>query len=196
MYGASTVTGFQLRSAAVIGVAVAVLGMAPPAAHGEPIGDRNRAGVAVGGLMPVDGWRERTGAGGAASVWLEVPVSPHVVVTARAGVIVHAPATIDRGARLWLIEVPVLGGARLEVARSGRLRGLLGGDVGLVVAHDRVSAGGVTESDTSLRFGASLIAGVAVDRYTLELGPWLADLTDLDHSIGFQLTLAARLRSW
>lgn len=174
----------------------AVLGLTARVAHGEPAGDRSRAGVVASGLAPVDGWRDRTGAGGGLGVWLEVPVSPHVVVTARAGALMHAPATIAAGAQLWLIEVPVLGGARLEVARSGRVRGLLGGDVGLVVAYERVSLGGVTEADTGLRFGASLSAGVAVDRYTVEVGPWLADLTDLDHSIGFQLTFAARLRSW
>lgn len=192
-----------MRSVARIGgpglAAWAALGVTAGVARGEPVddrGDHSRAGIAVSALAPVDGWRERTGVGGGAEVWLEVPVSPHVLVTARAGALVHAPATIAPGARLWLVEVPVLGGARLEVARRGRVRGLLGGDVGLVVAHERVSLGGVTEGDTALRFGASLCAAVAVDRYTVELGPWLADLTDLDHGIGFQLTFAARLRSW
>jgi len=181
-------------AACAIAVVAAMVGAQPAA--GEPAAQRSRAGVTIGGLVPLDGWRDATGPAGGAGVWLEVPVSPHVVVTARAGVVVHAPATVTLGARLALIEIPLLGGARLEVARRGRLRGLLGGDVGLVVTHERVSLGGVTEGDASLRFGAALIAGVAFDRYALELGPWLADLTDLDHAIGVQLTLSARLRSW
>lgn len=157
---------------------------------------RSHTGVAVYGVLPVDGWRAQTGAGGGATAWLEVPVTPHLEATARAGVIVHAPATVTLGARVWLVEVPVLGGARLEVVRAGRVRGLLGGDVGLVVAHERVTLAGVTEGETRLRFGADLVAGVALDPVAIEVGPWLADLADLDHAVGFAASVSLRLRSW
>ncbi len=161
-----------------------------------PVTLHNRAGVAATVVAPVEGWRDRAGTGGGLGAWLEVPLSPDLVVTARAGVVLHAPATVTLGARLRLLEVPVLGGARLEVARAGRVRGLLGGDVGLVVAHERVTLAGVTESDTGLRFAAALVVGVALDPVAVEVGPWLADLTDLDHGIGFQLTIATRVSTW
>lgn len=183
-----------MKRAAILGAIAA--GVLPAGARAEPAADRNRAGVSISGVLPIDGWRERAGLGGGAAAWLEVPISPRLVVTARAGALIHAPATLPIGARVVLIEVPVLGGARLELARAGRVRVLAGGDVGLVVAHERVTFGGVTEDDTSLRFGCALIVGVAIDRVVVEGGPWLADLADLDHAVGFQLTAAVRLRSW
>jgi hypothetical protein len=167
-----------------------------PSSPGAALDGRNRAGVAAAGVLPRGDWRDATGPAGAAIAWLEVPVSPALTITARAGVSVYAPATIAGVARAWLVEVPVLGGARLRVARLGPVRALLGGDVGLVVAHQRVTLRGVTETDTGLRFGAALVAGLAVDRVALEVGPWLADLTDLDHAVGVQATVLVRLRAW
>ena len=193
----------DVRTAAILGAIAA--GALPAGARAEPVsepgpglglGDRNRAGVLISAVLPTGAWRERAGPGGGAAVWLEVPISPRLVVTARAGGLIHAPATLSIGARVFLIEVPVLGGARLELARAGRLRFLAGGDVGLVVAHERVTFGGVTEGDTNLRFGSALVVGVAIDRVVVEGGPWLADLADLDHAVGFQVTAAVRLRSW
>ena len=156
---------------------------------------RSHAGVAAAAVVPAGDWADVAGPGGGAAAWLEVPISPRLAVTALAGVTVHAPATVTAGARLTLIEVPVLGGARLELVRAGRLRVTAGVDLGLVVAHERVSLGGVTAGDTSLRFGGALLVGVAFDRVGVVVGPWLADLPALDQ-LGAQLTLTVRLRSW
>lgn len=188
--------GLAARVALVGTVAAGGAARADDPATADATDLRSHAGVAALAVLPADGWAERTGAGGGASAWLEVPVSPHLAVTARAGVLVHAPATIILGARARLVEVPVLGGARLEVVRAGRLRGVLGGDVGLVVAHERVTLAGVTETETGLRFGADLIAGLTWEPVSIELGPWLADLADLDHAVGFTAAVAVRLRSW
>lgn len=186
------------RTCALAAVAVALGGAR--AAHADPAAPitdtRNHAGLAAAGVLPTQAWRERTGPAGALLAWLDVPVSPSLTITARAGAIVHAPVTVTLGARAWLVEVPVLGGARFELARLGGVRVRAGGDVGLVVTHERVSLGGITDDDTELRFASALVLGVARGAVAVEGGPWLADLTDLDHAIGAQLTLAVRLRSW
>ncbi|HVV81966.1 MAG TPA: hypothetical protein VHE35_02760 [Kofleriaceae bacterium] len=160
------------------------------------MGPPSRAGIAAVATLPGDAWSDRTGAAGGALAWLEVPLSSRLAITARAGLVLHAPATIEAGAHLWLLEAPVLGGIRLALPRAGRLHAIAGGDIGLVVAHERATLAGVAEGDTSLRFGADLVVGLAFDRVAVEVGPRIADRTDLHHTLGLQVTAAVRLRSW
>ena len=164
-----------------------------PASGSDPGNDLRVVAVAN---LPVEGWAEVAGLGLGATVVLGVPVARDTSVSVRAGAVVHLPVTTSLGARTRLIEIPFLGGARYRVAERGSVRGFLMGEVGVIVARTDVTVAGLSDDDTDVRFGSVLGAGFEVGRVELTAAAWLADLSDLDHGIGFSLTAGARLGSW
>jgi hypothetical protein len=172
-------------------VALGVLAYHRPVAAEPPRALR----VAVEGSLPVEGWADRAGPGLGGSVGVAVRVAEHVDVTARIGVIGHR-AVEDAGVETRVLEVPVLGGARLEVAQAGAATGFVFGEVGVVGARTTVAIGGVRDHDSELRFGSALGGGVAVGRYEVAVAAWLADLGDLDRGIGISATIGARVARW
>ena len=98
--------------------------------------------------------------------------------------------------RTTVLEAPVLGGARLEVARAGAAVGFAFGEVGIVAVRTSVTIGGLGDHDSTLRFGSALGGGVAIGRFDLAIAAWLADLGDLDHGIGVTATVGARVARW
>lgn len=151
--------------------------------------------LAVDGSWPLEGWAEIAGPGVGGSAQVAVRVADHLDITARVGVVGHRGAT--RGdLRTTVVEAPILGGARLEVARAGPAIGFAFGEVGIVAARTTVTIAGRRDHDSTLRFGSALGGGIAVDRFDLAIAAWLADLGDLDHGIGVTVTLGARVARW
>lgn len=144
--------------------------------------------------IPLSPWIHATGVGGGGSVWLHLPVTDLVEVTARLGATVHADRPIDGdvapGARARLSEIPLLGGARYRLT-DGAVRGYLEGEVGLIFRRVDVDAKGLTDDSARIRLASSLGAAIEVDRFELRGAVWLADLSDLDGEIGIVISAGA-----
>ena len=145
-------------------------------------------------LLP---WRESAGPGGGGSLWLRDPITPLVDITIRLGAIVHAERGIADapGARQRLSEVPLVGGARYRLT-DGAVRGFIEAEVGLVFARTDVDVAGLADSSSPIRLASELGAAIEIDRFELRVGIWLADLSDLDHSIGIIASLGGRVISF
>jgi hypothetical protein len=151
--------------------------------------------VAVDGTWPYEGWAEVAGPGIGGSVAVAVRVSDDLDVTARVGVMPHL-AVERAGLRTTVLEAPVLGGARLEVARAGPAVGFAFGEVGIVAVRTTVAIDGVRDHQSDLRFGSALGGGVAIGRVDVRIAAWLADLGDLDHGVGATLSIGTRVARW
>ena len=199
-------------------VLVLVLLLDLPAASADPV---KSVGVDATLSLPLSPWIHATGIGGGGSVWLHLPVTDLVEVTARLGATVHAgrplgantpgaraplaaiprrrgraPAArpsgdISPGARSRLSEIPLLGGARYRLT-DGAVRGYLEGEVGLIFRRVDVDVGGLTDNSARIRLASSLGAAIEVDRFDLRAAVWLADLSDLDREIGVIVSAGAR----
>ncbi|HET9988044.1 MAG TPA: hypothetical protein VFQ65_05985 [Kofleriaceae bacterium] len=157
----------------------------------EPI---KSVGVDATLSIPLSPWIHATGYGGGGSVWLHVPVTDLVEVTARLGATVHADRPIGDiapGARARLSEIPLLGGARYRLT-DGTVRGYLEGEVGLIFRRVDVDVRGLTDNSARIRLASSLGVAVEVDRFELRAAVWLADLSDLDGEIGVIVSAGAR----
>lgn len=157
----------------------------------EPI---KSVGVDATLSIPLSPWIHDTGYGGGGSIWLHVPVTDLVEVTARLGATVHADRPIgdvSPGARARLSEIPLLGGARYRLT-DGTVRGYLEGEVGLIFRRVDVDVLGLTDNSAQIRLASSLGAAVEVDRFELRAAVWLADLSDLDGEIGVVVSAGAR----
>ncbi len=144
--------------------------------------------------VPLSPWIHATGIGGGGSVWLHVPVTPLVEITARLGATVHADRPIGDlapGARSRLSEVPLLGGARYRLT-DGIVRGYLEGEVGLIFRRVDVDVKGLTDDSARIRLASSLGAAIEVDRFELRGAVWLADLSNLNDDIGVIASVGAR----
>lgn len=176
--------------ALVIAVLVATAGPA----DAEPQPSRSLR-VGVDGVLPFADWDQVAGPGLGASVIAVIPLDATLAVTARLGVVVHAE--VDGGAiATRQLELPLLGGARYQLARFGRLRGEVLGEVGVVATRTTARAGTVTDADTDLGFAASLGGAIAYDRVELRFGAWLADLSDLDRGVGASVSLDVDVLRW
>jgi hypothetical protein len=144
--------------------------------------------------IPLSPWIHATGVGGGGSIWLHLPVTELVEVTARLGATVHADrpiGDISPGARARLSEIPLLGGARYRLT-DGAVRGYLEGEVGLIFRRVDVDVGGLTDNSARIRLASSLGAAIEVDRFDVRAAVWLADLSDLDGEIGVVVSAGAR----
>jgi hypothetical protein len=162
-------------------------------AHAEP----RTAGLDATLSEPLQPWRDTAGAGGGGSLWLRDPITPLVDVTIRLGAIVHADRSVADvpSARQRLSEVPLVGGARYRLT-DGTVRGYLEAEVGFVFARTDVDVAGLADSSSPIRLASELGAAIEIDRFELRVGIWLADLSDLDHSIGVIASLGGRLISF
>jgi len=173
-------------------VLAVLLGSAMPAFADGTTGVEVDAAVTV----PLEGWGELTGLGLGGGVRLRVPVATDLEVTTRVGATWHLARTFERlgvQATRTLLQVPLTGGARFFASAPGRARLVLAGDVGLVIDRESVTAVGVTEADTSLRFAAALGAGVAAGRVTVMLSAWFADLAARDDHVGVGISVAGTI---
>jgi len=170
-------------------------------AYAEPVASpavSKSVGVDATLSLPLSPWIHATGDGGGGSIWLHVPVTDLVEVTARLGATVHADrpvGAISPGARARLSEIPLLGGARYRLT-DGTVRGYLEGEVGLIFRRVDVDVQGLTDNSARIRLASSLGAAVEVDRFELRSAVWLADLSDLDHEIGIVISVGARFYSF
>jgi hypothetical protein len=144
--------------------------------------------------IPLSPWIHDAGIGGGGSVWLHVPITDLVEVTARLGATVHADrpvGSISPGARVRLSEIPLLGGARYRLT-DGTVRGYLEGEVGLIFRRVDVDVQGLTDDSARIRLASSLGVAIEVaDRFELRGAVWLADLSDLDGEIGIVVSAGA-----
>ncbi|MEO8550629.1 MAG: hypothetical protein ABI678_11670 [Kofleriaceae bacterium] len=143
--------------------------------------------------IPLSPWIHDAGIGGGGSVWLHVPITELVEVTARLGATVHADrpvGAIAPGARVRLSEIPLLGGARYRLT-DGAVRGYLEGEVGLIFRRVDVDAQGLTDDSARIRLASSLGVAIEVNRLELRGAVWLADLSDLDREIGIVVSAGA-----
>jgi hypothetical protein len=148
--------------------------------------------------MPLSPWIHDTGYGGGGSIWLHLPITDVVEVTARLGATVHAErpvGAIAPGASSRLSEVPLLGGARYRLT-DGMVRGYLEGEVGLIFRRVDVDVQGLKDDSARIRLACSLGAAVELDRFELRGAVWFADLSDLDHEIGIVASVGARFYSF
>jgi hypothetical protein len=162
-----------------------------PKASADPL---KSVGVDATLSIPLSPWIHATGIGGGGSVWLHLPVTDLVEVTARLGATVHADrpvGEISPGARARLSEIPLFGGARYRLT-DGVVRGYLEGEVGLIFRRVDVDVDGLTDNSARIRFASSLGAAIEVDRFDLRAAVWLADLSDLDGEIGVIVSAGAR----
>jgi hypothetical protein len=160
-------------------------------ASAEPI---KSVGVDATLSIPLSPWIHATGYGGGGSIWLHLPVTELVEVTARLGATVHADRPIGDiapGARARLSEIPLLGGARYRLS-DGSVRGYLEGEVGLIFRRVDVDVRGLTDNSARIRLASSLGGAVEIDRFDLRAAVWLADLSDLDGEIGVIVSAGAR----
>lgn len=144
--------------------------------------------------LPLSPWIHATGIGGGGSVWLHVPVTELVEISARLGATVHADrevGAIAPGARQRLSEIPLLGGARYRLT-DGIVRGYLEGEVGLIFRRVDVDVKGLSDDSARIRLASSLGAAIEIDRFELRGAIWLADLADLDNEIGIVVSVGAR----
>jgi hypothetical protein len=144
--------------------------------------------------IPLSPWIHATGDGGGGSIWLHLPVTDLVEVTARLGATVHADRPVGElapGARARLSEIPLLGGARYRLT-DGVVRGYLEGEVGLIFRRVDVDVDGLTDNSARIRLASSLGAAIEVDRFDVRAAVWLADLSDLDGEIGVIVSAGAR----
>lgn len=168
---------------------VAALGVARIAAA-DPV---KTLGVDATLSIPLSPWIHDAGIGGGGSIWLHLPVTPLVEVTARLGATVHADrpvGTLAPGARVRLSEIPLLGGARYRLT-DGSVRGYLEGEVGLIFRRVDVDVKGLTDDSARIRLASSLGAAIEIDRFELRGAVWLADLSDLDGEIGIVVSIGA-----
>lgn len=175
-------------------LALAVVHPAAPAAA-DPI---KTVGVDATVSMPLSPWLRDTGYGGGGSLWLHLPITDVVEVTARLGATVHAErpvGAIAPGASSRLSEVPLLGGARYRLT-DGMVRGYLEGEVGLIFRRVDVDVQGLKDDSARIRLACSLGAAVELDRFELRGAVWFADLSDLDHEIGIIASVGARFYSF
>ena len=162
-------------------------------AHAEP----RTAGLDATISEPLHPWRDTVGAGGGGSLWLRDPITPLVDITIRLGAIVHADSSVAEapGARARLSEVPLVGGARYRLT-DGTVRGFLEAEVGIVFARTDVNVAGLADSSSPIRLASELGAAIEIDRFEIRVGIWLADLSDLDHSIGIIASVGGRVISF
>ncbi|HEY6033469.1 MAG TPA: hypothetical protein VIV58_04395 [Kofleriaceae bacterium] len=180
----------MLRSCNNALVLVLLLGDLSPASA-DPL---KSVGVDATLSVPLSPWIHATGIGGGGSIWLHLPVTDLVEVTARLGATVHADrpiGDISPGARSRLSEIPLLGGARYRLT-DGTVRGYLEGEVGLIFRRVDVDVLGLTDNSARIRLASSLGAAIEVDRFDLRAAVWLADLSDLDGEIGVIVSAGAR----
>lgn len=188
----------RLSATCCVGLGAAVMlaggsGAARADDQDDPLGNDVAVGAAV--VVPVEGWADVAGLGLGGTVLVRMPLSRLTTVTVRGGGIGHLTVTAQ-GREIGLLQVPLLGGARREVARRGAVGGFLAGEVGLVVARTAVTLAGVSEADTEARFASALAAGIEVGRVEVTAGVWLGDLTDLDHAVGYFATAGVRVARW
>ncbi|HEY0253975.1 MAG TPA: hypothetical protein VGC41_20735 [Kofleriaceae bacterium] len=160
-------------------------------AHAEP---EKSVGVDATLAIPLSPWNQATGIGGGGSVWLHLPVTGLVEVTARLGATVHGQrdvGPISPTARQRLSEIPLLGGARYRLT-DGPVRGYLEGEVGLIFRRVDVDVKGITDDSARIRLASSLGAALEIDRFEVRGAVWLADLSDLDSEIGIIVSVGAR----
>jgi hypothetical protein len=163
-------------------------------AHGAAAEPVKHLGVDATLSIPLSPWIHATGIGGGGSVWLHLPVTPLVEVTARLGATVHADRPIGDiapGARSRLSEVPLLGGARYRLT-DGLVQAYLEGEVGLIFRRVDVDVKGLTDDSARIRLASSLGAAIEVDRFELRAAVWLADLSELNDDIGVIVSAGAR----
>jgi hypothetical protein len=176
------------RSSNSLALAI-VLGVTP--AFAEPV---KSVGVDATLSLPLSPWIHATGIGGGGSIWLHLPVTDLVEVTARLGATVHADrpvGDIAPGARARLSEIPLFGGARYRLTDGG-VRGYLEGEVGLIFRRVDVDVDGLTDNSSRIRLASSLGAAIELDRFDVRAAVWLADLSDLDGEIGIIASVGAR----
>ncbi len=170
--------------------AAVLLLLGTTAALADPV---KQVGVDATVSIPLSPWSHATGAGGGGSIWLHLPVAPFIEVIARLGAIVHAERPIDQDpdARSRISEVPLLGGARVQLT-DGPVRGYLEGEVGLIFRRVDVDVQGLSDDSARIRLASSLGAAIEIDRFEVRAAVWLADLADLDHAIGIVVSAGAR----
>ncbi|MFT3694246.1 MAG: hypothetical protein QM831_13960 [Kofleriaceae bacterium] len=176
--------------------ALVVLLIATSAAA-DPV-DEKTVGVDATLSIPLSPWIHATGIGGGGSVWLHLPVTELVEVTARLGATVHADRAvgdISPGARQRLSEIPLLGGARYRLT-DGLVRGYLEGEVGLIFRRVDVDVKGLSDDSARIRLASSLGVAIEIDRFEVRGAVWLADLSDLDNEIGVIASVGARFYSF
>ena len=139
--------------------------------------DPKQLGVDATLSLPLSPWQQSTGDGGGGSMWLHVPISPLVEVTARLGAIVHAERPVAGVAEAdeRLSEIPLVGGARYRLT-DGAVRGYLEGEVGVVFRRVDVDVANVTDDSARIRLASSLGAAIELDRFDLRAAVWFADL--------------------
>lgn len=173
---------------------VIAVALVAQAAAADPVDHIKTVGVDATLSLPLSPWIHATGIGGGGSVWLHVPVTELVEVTARLGATVHADrevGAISPGARQRLSEIPLLGGARYRLT-DGVVRGYLEGEVGLIFRRVDVDVQGLSDDSARIRLASSLGAAIEIDRFELRGAIWLADLADLDNEIGIVVSVGAR----
>lgn len=169
----------------------AALALAAPA-HADP---PRRLRLGVDGVVPFATWDRVAGPGLGGELAVGVQVAPGIEVTARVAVIPHAAVTAA-GVTTRVLEAPVVGGARYQVAHQGRARGFAFGEVGVNATRTTVTIAGVGDHDSALGFAAALGGGVAYRQVDLRIAAWLADLGDLDGGVGVTAALSVELARW
>jgi len=185
---------------ALLALAVARTAAADPPGGAPPDGATGwkTVGIDATASIPLSPWIHATGYGGGGSIWLHLPITDVVEVTARLGATVHAQRPVGAlapGASARLSEVPLLGGARYRLT-DGVVRGYLEGEVGLIFRRVDVDVQGLTDDSARIRLASSLGVAVELDRFELRGAVWLADLSDLDHEIGIVAAFGARFYSF
>ncbi|MBK9032362.1 MAG: hypothetical protein IPL61_13800 [Myxococcales bacterium] len=177
-----------MRAALVVAALVAEVG---PTAAEPPRALR----LGVDGVVPFAAWDQVAGLGAGGSLTVAVAVAPAIDVTARVAVIGHAAVTTD-GLTSRVLEAPIVGGVRYQVAELGRAHGFAFGEVGLAARRTTVAIANVREHDSSVGFAAAIGGGVGYGRVDLRVAAWLADLGDLDHGVGVTAAVDVALVRW
>ena len=163
---------------------LAVAAMPAVAAAQDAPGDKgpNVVGADAVFVLPLGDYGDFADFAVGALVRFELPLTPELGVTARAGYLVDVGTPEVLGVEVSTSYIPFYAGAKYRIGASGLFAA---GEIGLTIA--RASFGG--ESDSETKIGATVGAGYQTGKINGRLSLWLPSLEDAGDGQGLMASV-------